>query len=144
FRNLRIVLNYEKISYVLNTPEPNILPEGASEAECVTYQKWQDDDLSARSYIVASMSNELQRQHENMPNPSSMILHLQELYGEQSRTVRYDISKKLFRMRTTERLVNEHVLKMIDYIEQLEAFNFSIDGELAIDLILQSLPDSLS
>ncbi|KAL9443979.1 hypothetical protein AB3S75_017201 [Citrus x aurantiifolia] len=79
FRNLRIVLNYEKISYVLNSPEPNILPEGASEAECVTYQKWQDDDLSARSYIVASMSSELQRQHENMPNPSSMILHLQEL-----------------------------------------------------------------
>ncbi|KAK9208921.1 hypothetical protein WN944_001282 [Citrus x changshan-huyou] len=126
FRNLRIVLNYEKISYVLNTPEPNILPEGASEAECVTYQKWQDDDLSARSYIVASMSSELQRQHENMPNPSSMI------------------SKKLFRMRTTEGLVNEHVLKMIDYIEQLEALNFSIDGELAIDLILQSLLDSFS
>ncbi|KAL9451423.1 hypothetical protein AB3S75_013062 [Citrus x aurantiifolia] len=33
---------------------------------------------------------------------------------------------------------------MIDYIEQLEALNFSMDGELAIDLILQSLPDSFS
>lgn len=41
-----------------------------------------------------------------------------------------------------EGLVNEHVFKMIDYIEQLKALNFSIDGELSIDLILQSLPDS--
>ena len=144
FRNLRIVLNYEKISYVLDTPNLNEIPEGASEADRVTYQKWQDDDLSAKSYILASMSNELQRQHENMPDASSMILHLQELYGEQSRTVRYEISKKLFRMRMTEGSVNEHVLKMIDYIEQLEALNFSMDGELAIDLILQSLPDSFS
>ncbi|XP_015381952.2 uncharacterized protein LOC107175103 [Citrus sinensis] len=47
-------------------------------------------------------------------------------------------------MRMTEGSVNEHVLKMIDYIEQLEALNFSMDGELAIDLILQSLPDSFS
>ncbi|KAK9218281.1 hypothetical protein WN943_006918 [Citrus x changshan-huyou] len=144
FRNLRIVLNYERISYVLDTLKPNEISEGASEANRVTYQKWQDDDLSAKSYILASMSNELQRQHENMPNASSMILHLQELYGEQSRTVRYEISKKLFRMRMTEGSVNEHVLKMIDYIEQLEALNFSMDGELAIDLILQSLPDSFS
>ncbi|KAK9174631.1 hypothetical protein WN944_029668 [Citrus x changshan-huyou] len=44
----------------------------------------------------------------------------------------------------TEGSVNEHVLKMIDYIEQLEALNFSMDRELAIDLILQSLPDSFS
>ncbi|KAK9225841.1 hypothetical protein WN943_010886 [Citrus x changshan-huyou] len=142
--NLRIVLNYEKISYVLDTPKPNIIPEEASEVERVTYQKWQDDDLSAKSYILASMSNELQRQHENMPDASSMIVHLQELYGEQSRTIRYEISKKLFRMRMTEGSVNEYVLKMIDYIEQLEALNFSMDGELAIDLILQSLPDSFS
>ncbi|KAH9750809.1 Integrase catalytic domain-containing protein [Citrus sinensis] len=144
FRNLRIVLNYERISYVLDTSNLNEIPEGASEADRVTYQKWQDDDLSAKSYILASMSNELQRQHENMPDASSMILHLQELYGEQSRTIRYEISKKLFRMRMTEGSVNDHVLKMIDYIEQLEALNFSMDGELAIDLILQSLPDSFS
>ncbi|XP_006447393.2 uncharacterized protein LOC18050836 [Citrus clementina] len=44
----------------------------------------------------------------------------------------------------TEGSVNEYVLKMIDYIEQQKALNFSMDGELAIDLILQSLPDSFS
>lgn len=38
-RNLRIVLNYEKISYVLDTPKPNIIPKGASEEEHVTYKK---------------------------------------------------------------------------------------------------------
>ncbi|ESR45811.1 hypothetical protein CICLE_v10003960mg, partial [Citrus x clementina] len=130
--NLRIVLNYEKISYVLDTPKPNEISEGASEADRVTYQKWQDDDLSAKSYILASMSNELQRQHENMPNASSMILHLQELYGEQSRTVRYEISKKLFRMRMTEGSVNEHVLKMIDYIDLAELLKMLNTAETCI------------
>ncbi|XP_039128933.1 uncharacterized protein LOC120265086 [Dioscorea cayenensis subsp. rotundata] len=40
--------------------------------------------------------------------------------------------------------VGEHVLKMIPMIERLEALDFSMDLNLQIDLILQSLPDSFS
>ena len=138
-QNLRHVLNYEKINYVLDAPKPNIIPEEASKEQLVAYYKRQDDDLRAKSYILASMYNELQRQYENMPRTSSMIFHLQELYSEQSKIVRYAISEKLFRMRMTEESVNEHVVKMIDYIKQLKALKFSMDGKLSIDLILQSL-----
>uniref|UniRef100_A0A6I9QJ85 Uncharacterized protein LOC105036291 n=1 Tax=Elaeis guineensis var. tenera TaxID=51953 RepID=A0A6I9QJ85_ELAGV len=39
------------------------------------------------------MSNELQSQHEDMPTTKAMIIHLQELYGEQSHTLKkLDIS----------------------------------------------------
>lgn len=79
-----------------------------------------------------------------MPRTSSMIFHLQELYSEQSKIVRYAISEKLFRMRMTEESVNEHVLKMINYIKQLKALNFSMDGKLSINLILQSSSNSFS
>ena len=37
-----------------------------------------------------------------------------------------------------------HVLKMIGYIERLEALGFSMDNYLYIDLVLQSLPESYS
>lgn len=39
-QNLRLVLNYEKINYVLDAPKPNIIPEGASKKELVAYYKW--------------------------------------------------------------------------------------------------------
>ena len=40
--------------------------------------------------------------------------------------------------------VNEHLLKMIGYIEQLKRLDVGMDADLQIDLILQSLPDSFS
>ena len=47
-------------------------------------------------YMLASVYNELQRQHEDK-EPRAMLLHLMELFAEQSRTLRYEISKSLFR-----------------------------------------------
>ena len=66
-----------------------------------------------------------------------MIVNLQELYGEHSRTVRYEISKKLFKAKMTEGIdVGDHVLKMINLIGQLEVLNFYMDAKLQIDLVL--------
>lgn len=40
--------------------------------------------------------------------------------------------------------VGTHVLKMTDYVENLERLSFPLDKELANDLILQSLSESFS
>ena len=76
---------------------------------------------------------------------SFILLNLKELYGEQSRTARYELSKQLFQARMTEgTLVQNHVLKMIDLIIRLDQLRFTMDAELSQDLILQSLPESFS
>ena len=94
--------------------------------------------------MLASMSNELQRQHEDI-DVFSILLNLKELYGEQSRTARYEISKQLFCACMTEGTsVQMHVLKIIDLITHLGQLGFAMDGELSQHLILQSLPDSFS
>ena len=94
--------------------------------------------------MLASMSNELQRQHEDMDVPS-ILPNLKELYDKQSRTARYEISKQLFCACMTEgSSVQMHILKMIDLITHLGQLNFAMDGELSQDLILQSLPDFFS
>ena len=63
--------------------------------------------------MMASMCNELQRQHEDM-EPRAMLLHLMELFAKQSRTQRYKISKSLFRARMAESSsVQVHILNMI-------------------------------
>ncbi|XP_031127510.1 uncharacterized protein LOC116029601 [Ipomoea triloba] len=151
-RNLRIVLNLEKIGYVLDQDPPliGIIPDDADvdqldvhNAEVAAFNKWKDDDLRAKSYVLAFMTNELQRQHEKMPDAKSMVNHLQELYGEHSRIARYEVTKALFRAKLQEGgNVGDHVLNVIGLLERLEELNIFLDSELEVDLILQSLPDS--
>ncbi|KAL6493333.1 hypothetical protein OROGR_033092 [Orobanche gracilis] len=132
FRNLMIVLSIEGLGYVL-------------EEEIENHEKWVKDDVKVRAYMMASMSNELQMAHEKMTSARQILSHLTELYGEHSRTAKYEISKQLFgaRMKEGEK-VGDHVLKMISMIERLEALDFKIHESLQIDLILQSLPDFFS
>ena len=68
---------------------------------------------------LASMTPELQKQHEHMDAPT-ILLHFKELFEKQSRTERYEISKALFRYRMVEgTLAMQHALKMNGYIERL-------------------------
>nr|KYP45195.1 Retrovirus-related Pol polyprotein from transposon TNT 1-94 [Cajanus cajan] len=90
------------------------------------------------------MSSELQRQHEDM-DQVDIINHLKKMYGGQSRTARFQLSKTLFRSTLTANAeVGPHVLKMISLIEQLEKSGCKLGKELSQDLILQSLPGTFS
>ena len=80
-RNLKIVLAQERISYILDTPDPVLVGEDATSEEVATYKMWQNDSLTIKCIIFAPMSNELQRQYEGM-DTQSILLNLKELYGE--------------------------------------------------------------
>ncbi|KAB2632580.1 hypothetical protein D8674_028827 [Pyrus ussuriensis x Pyrus communis] len=125
YRNVKILLTLEKIIYVLDKAPPDIpLGPEATEDERAKYDKHVEDDTQAKCYLLASMNEELQRQHEGMDSAFSIILHLTELYGEGTRNRRFNT--------------------MIGFIEQLENLGTPLDGELAQDFILASLPDSFS
>ena len=99
--------------------------------------------MQARCIMWASMSTELHRQHENYTSANEILLHLQELFGEHSRTARYEISKRVFRATMKEgEDVGVHVNSMIRAIEELESLDFKLDSHLQLDMILQSLPES--
>ena len=91
-RNLKIVLSQEKLFYILDAPDPKPLGNDAIDEDKSTYKMWQNDSLTIKCIILPSMSNELQRQHDGM-DTQSILLNLKELYGEHSRTARYEISK---------------------------------------------------
>ena len=142
-RNLKVVLASEKILYVIEQSLPRSLPENSSQEEHDTLDKWKDDDMQARCIMWASMTTELHRQHEKYTSAHEILLHLQELFGEHSRTARYEISKRLFRAKMKEgEDVGAHVNSMIRSIEELESLDFSMDFHLQVDMILQSLPES--
>ncbi|XP_048447653.1 uncharacterized protein LOC103943722 [Pyrus x bretschneideri] len=91
YRNVKILLTLEKIIYVLDKPLPDIpLGPEATEDERAKYDKHVEDDTQAKCYLLASMNEELQRQHEGMDSAFSIILHLTELYGEGTRNRRFN------------------------------------------------------
>ena len=73
------------------------------------------------------MSNELQSQYEHMSTASTMITHLLELYGEQSCTAYFEVSKRLFNLKINEgQSVHEHCLTVIKDIEELGKLELEI------------------
>ena len=136
YRNLRIVLMHEKLIDTIDKPAVTA-PADPDDAEATNaYKKYLEDCLNAKCIILASMSSKLQRQHQDM-DPLAIIEHLKKMYGGQSRTARYQLSKALFRSSLTAKdPVGPHVLKMIDLIEQLEKLECTLGKELSQDLIL--------
>ena len=116
--NLRIVLMHEKKLYALEQP----LPEEESAANAPkavrdAYQRHLDDALDAKCHMLATMTSELQKQHEEM-DAFDMIEHLKTLYQEQARIERFEVSRALFQAKLVEGSpVSPHVLKMIGYVE---------------------------
>ena len=65
-RNLKILLRSERIDYVLERKGPDEPLANTPEGDIWEYQKWKDESTTVQCYMLASMSNELQRQHEDM------------------------------------------------------------------------------
>ena len=141
-RNINIALTYDKVIYVTTTSGPLPLNEKSTEADIEIHATWERDCSLAKCLVLASMDNEHQRRHEKM-DVKTIFLHTSELYGEQSRVMQYETSKKLFHARMSPGAsVGEHVLKLIGLIEDLADLGFILEAELNTDLILQSLPGS--
>jgi hypothetical protein len=72
-----------------------------------------------------------------------MIQGLREMFENQAKPERYNISKALFACKLTEGSpVSPHVIKMVGYIETLDKLGCELKDDLATDMILQSLPTS--
>ena len=72
-----------------------LLDSDSSKEEVEAYQQWRKADEMARYYILASMSNILQHQHENMATTYDMVMNLKEMFGDQNRAGRQVAMKAL-------------------------------------------------
>ena len=79
--------------------------------------------------ILESMSNVLQQQHERMLTAYDILLNVKEMFGEQGRATRQVAMKALLNTKMAEGfLVQEHVLKMISHLNELEVLGSEVDG----------------
>ena len=72
----------------------------------------------------------------------TIIGHLKEIFQEKARIERFSTIKALLSCKLTAgSSVAPHVLKMKGHLEDLERLGLKIEQNLAIDIILQSLPE---
>ena len=142
-RNLDIVFTAEDYKFVLTDlcqPKPH---EGATEQKAKPYEKLVKADEMSWCYILASMSNILQHQHQSMPTAYDMMMNLKEMFGDHTRSSRHKAMKDMMNTTMAETtLVRDHVLKMIGLLNELEILGAEIYRESQVDIILQSLPNS--
>ena len=97
----------------------------------------------AKCYILASISNVLQHQMQDVELASDIMLSLKEMFGEQGRLARQGTIRLILNTKMTQGTpVRDHCLKMIFYLYTLEVLGADIDGEFQEDMILQSLLES--
>ncbi|KAL4279603.1 hypothetical protein GQ457_03G017960 [Hibiscus cannabinus] len=141
---MRIVLKQERKEYVIEEPVPNDPSVNAPRADKDKFRKYMDDMVDVRCLMLATMTTELQKQHEDMV-AYEMIQNLKEIYEGKSRQERYETSKALFQCKMSEGSpVGAHVIKMMGYIQTLEKLGFPLNDELAIDVVMKSLLDSFN
>nr|XP_016490065.1 PREDICTED: uncharacterized protein LOC107809883 [Nicotiana tabacum] len=92
--------------------------------------KWVKADEMARCYILASMANVLQHQHQSMGSAYDMLESLKEMFSEQNRAANQTAMKALLNTKMDEgSSVMDHVLKMMSLLNELEVLGAVIDKE---------------
>ncbi|KAL5572387.1 hypothetical protein UlMin_021984 [Ulmus minor] len=92
-RNLNIVLTSEKHKFVLLEACPPEPAANATKAVKNAYEKWIVSDDMARCYMLASMSNVLQQQHQRMRTAAKIMASVQAMFGETCTRARFEASK---------------------------------------------------
>ncbi|KAL0400224.1 UNVERIFIED_CONTAM: hypothetical protein Sradi_2365700 [Sesamum radiatum] len=142
-RNVKIVLDFENQGHVLDKPLPTALPERSSPEKRLTFEKWLEDNRKVRSIILASMTNEIQKQYDRLDDVPSIMLRMKEVYAAPDRDTRYAAIKAFFGTKMTEgSCVQSHGVKMLSLVEKLEDLKAGLNNDTYINMILQSLPSS--
>lgn len=81
-RNLTIVLTAEKLNHVLTTDPPALPGVNATYEQREAARKWHEADDVAKCYILASVTNVLQKQHGGVLIAKDMMVNLKEMFGE--------------------------------------------------------------
>ena len=79
--NMRVVLESEKLSYVTLNPLPLDIDPDSTPEEHETFNKWKDDNLRVKSYILGSMTPDLLRQYIEVRDAHSIMNTLNMLFG---------------------------------------------------------------
>ncbi|KAL7604588.1 hypothetical protein Lser_V15G16523 [Lactuca serriola] len=135
-----MVTRYEYKEYILNKVQKELNINTATPKEISAFKAHERDVTKVHCIMLVTMTAELQKSYEDY-YPYEMSQDLMDRYHQITRWDRYEIitSMIMTKMRDGES-VTAHLQKMQRYVDRLQKFNVNFNEELAIDIILQSLP----
>ncbi|XP_010243479.1 PREDICTED: uncharacterized protein LOC104587529 [Nelumbo nucifera] len=140
FRNLNLVLTFEKLDKVAKNLAPKHLGDRASEARKKEYQEWEEKNSLVRCFIIASLDNQIQRQFDKIKVSKDILDSLKAMHEEKNHSSCQKVLKLLTTTQMTEtQQVHDHCLKMMGYINELEALGSQLDEDTKTNAILNSL-----
>ncbi|KAL0391190.1 UNVERIFIED_CONTAM: hypothetical protein Scaly_0476100 [Sesamum calycinum] len=91
----------------------------------------------SRSIILASMTNDIQKQYDRLDDVLSIMLRMKEVYAVLDKHIRYGATKVFFGTKMVEgSSVHNHEIKMLSLVEKLEDLKAGLDNDTYIDVIL--------
>ena len=138
--NLYIILDYEKIKFVLDTPKPAIPEAGANDITKTKHATWENANTSLRCYIHASVVGHFRQQITPLDSGVEMLQTLEGMFAKSTASERQAAITDLINTRMTGGRVKDHYLAMISHINRAKVMRAKLQKEMKLDLILQSLP----
>ncbi|KAH9751450.1 hypothetical protein KPL71_014302 [Citrus sinensis] len=141
--NLFNILTAKGSKYVLTQPcppEPSLY-DYRNQRE--PYEKWCEANKMAKRYILASISVELHKKHRSMEMATEIMASLHQMFGQNTHFAREAALKRITDTKMEEGTkVRDHVLKMMDYLNEVEIHSVQINDKSKINMVIESLPDT--
>ena len=83
-----IVLTADGYKFALTSPKPQEPGSDSSVEDKANYDKWVKANDMAKCYILASVSNVIQHQHQYYTVASDIMFSIKEMFGTQGRLER--------------------------------------------------------
>ncbi|XP_024048243.1 uncharacterized protein LOC112101656 [Citrus clementina] len=142
-RNLFNILTAKGCKYVLTQsfpPEPTLY-DYRNQRE--PYEKLCEANKMVMRYILASISVELHKKHQSMETTTEIMASLHQMFGQNIHFARKAALKCITDTKMEEGIrVRDHVLKMMDYLNEVEIHDVQIDDKTKINIVIESLPDT--
>ena len=106
--NLYIVLDYEKIKFVLDTPKLAIPEAGANDITKTKHATWENENTSLRCYILASVVGHLRQQIALLDNGVEILQTLEGMFAKSTASERQVAITDLINTRMTSGRVKDH------------------------------------
>ncbi|KAH9769014.1 hypothetical protein KPL71_011831 [Citrus sinensis] len=142
-RNLFNILTAKGCKYVLTQscpPEPSLY-DYRNQRE--PYEKWCKANKMAKRYILASISMELHKKHRSMETTTEIMACLHQMFGQNTHFARETALKRITDTKMEEGTkVRDNVLKMMDYLNEVEIHSVQINDKSKINIVIESLLDT--
>ncbi|KAH9769114.1 hypothetical protein KPL71_011873 [Citrus sinensis] len=107
------------------------------------YEKWCEANKMAKRYILALISVELHKKHWSMETATEIMASLHQMFGQNTHFAREAALKRITDTKMEEGTkVRDHVLKMMDYLNEVEIHGVQINDKSKINIVIESLPDT--